>query len=143
MPLGFREAWYWTKLKEFIYGVKDIQDSLGDAVSICTKLFGNEKDKIRNGTRLLAELEKIDTLEKMKYILNATKSLLVGLVDNSLYFRIIDVIADTLPEDLEYLSRAAITTCTYSGTLQINALQGKGLMMQAGDIITKEKYNEG
>ena len=131
-PLYFRDAWYWSKFKAFIYGVEDIQDNLGEGVSISAKLFGSDKDKKRNGTRLLAELEKIDTSEKMKYILNATKSLLIGLIDSSLYFRLIDVIADTLPEDLEYFSSIAITTCTYSGSLQINTLQRKGLLMQAG-----------
>lgn len=47
MPLYFRDAWYWLKFKEFIYGVKDIQDNLGEGVSISAKLFGSDKDKKR------------------------------------------------------------------------------------------------
>ena len=41
-PLYFRDAWYWVKLKGFIYGVKDIQDNLGEGV-LFKLIFCREK----------------------------------------------------------------------------------------------------
>lgn len=132
MPILIREAIYWNKFYMFVKGIKRVEDDLGKSIRLSNKLFDNPKNRKRNGMRLLAYVDKADSEEKINYYINATRSLLMGSIDNGEYFRIIKAIVETLNEDLEYLSKIAINSNVIKGNIQILALEQSGLVLQAG-----------
>ena len=131
-PMYFKEAWYWTKFYMFITGLKNIKDNYPESIRLSTALFSDVNNKKKNGTRLLMELEKIDVIEKMDYFLNATRVLLLGRIDNIMYFRFINIISSTIVEDLEFISENANKDLIYKGNIQVSALEHSGLMVQIG-----------
>ena len=104
---------------------------LGEGVKLSNKLFNTSKNKRQNGMRLLGYIDKADSEQKINYYVNATKSLLLGLIDNTGYFRIMKALMETLNEDLEYLADIAIKEDVYRGNMQLLALERSGLVLQA------------
>lgn len=132
MPTLIREAIYWNKFYMFVKGIRRVEDDLGESVRLSNKLFDNPENKKQNGMRLLGYVDKADSEEKINYYINVTRSLLMGCINNGEYFRIIKSIAETLNEDLEYLSKIATTSNVIKGNIQILALERSGLVLQAG-----------
>ena len=132
MPTLIKEAIYWNKFYMFVIGVKQIEDDLGQSVKLSSKLFDNPKNKKQNGMRLLGYVDRADSEQKINYYINATRSLLMGCINNTDYFRIMKAISETLGEDLEYLAEIAITSKVIKGNMQILALERSGLVLQAG-----------
>lgn len=132
MPTLIREAIYWNKFYMFVTGVREIEEDLGQSVKLSSKLFGDPKNKRQNGMRLLGYVDKADSEQKINYYINATRSLLMGCINNTDYFRIMKAVSETLNEDLEYLREVAITSNIIKGNMQILALNRSGLVLQAG-----------
>ena len=132
MPTLIKEAFYWNKFYMFVTGVRQTENDLGQSVKLSSKLFGNPKDKKQNGMRLLGYVDRADSEQKISYYINATRSLLVGCINNTNYFRIMKAISETLNEDLEYLAEIATTSNIIKGNIQILALERSGLVLQAG-----------
>ena len=132
MPTLIKEAIYWKKFYMFVMGVEQIEDELGQSVKLSSKLFNNPKNKKENGMRLLGYVDKADSEKKVNYYINVTRSLLMGNIDNTNYFRIIKAMSETLNEDLEYLAKIAISTDVIKGNTQLLALERSGLVLQAG-----------
>ena len=116
----------------FVTGINKIQDDLGSSIKLSNKLFGDSKSKEQNGMRLLGYIDKADSKQKVDYYINATRSLLMGNIDNTDYFRIMKVVSETLNEDLEYLAEIAENTSVIRGNIQLLALERSGLVIQAG-----------
>ena len=131
MPLRIKNAWYWHKFYLFVTGVKSAEEELGEGVELSNKLFENSKNKRQNGMRLLDYIDKADSEQKINYYVNATRSLLMGLIKNTDYFRIMKAIMETLNEDLEYLSAIAIKDDFHRGNMQLLALERSGLVIRA------------
>lgn len=132
MPIMIRDAIYWNKFYMFVTGINKIQDDLGSSIKLSNKLFGDSKSKEQNGMRLLGYIDKADSKQKVDYYINATRSLLMGNIDNTDYFRIMKVVSETLNEDLEYLAEIAENTSVIRGNIQLLALERSGLVIQAG-----------
>lgn len=132
MPILIKDAIYWNKFYMFIMGVKKIEDDLGQSVKLSSKLFDNPKNRKQNGMRLLGYVDRADSEQKINYYINATRSLLMGSIDNTNYFRIMKAISETLSEDLEYLVENVTTLKVIKGNMQILALERSGLAIQAG-----------
>lgn len=132
MPILIKDAIYWNKFYMFIMGVKKIEDDLGQSVKLSSKLFDNPKNRKQNGMRLLGYVDRADSEQKINYYINATRSLLMGSIDNTNYFRIMKAISETLSEDLEYLVENVTTSKVIKGNMQILALERSGLAIQAG-----------
>lgn len=132
MPMIIRDGYYWNKFYMFVTGVRKIEEDFCESVKLSDKLFGNQKDKEKNGMRLLGYIDKADSQQKVNYYINATRSLLLGLVDNTSYFRIMKAISETLIEDLEYLAGIIEKTDDIKGNIQLLALERSGLVIQAG-----------
>lgn len=86
-----------------------------------------------------------DTEKKIDYLIDATRSMLLGLIDTDEMFRIFRAIVDSLPEDLDYLSSIVEKRGPFIGDIQILALERSGLMISA-DIdanadIEKQQYH--
>lgn len=131
MPLLIKDAYYWSKFHLFVIGVKNAEKELGQGVKLSNKLFDTPKNKRQNGMRLLGYIDKADSDQKINYYINATKSLLLGLIDNTDYFRIMKALMETLNEDLEYLADIVIKEDVYRGNMQLLALERSGLVLQA------------
>lgn len=132
MPVLIKDAIYWNKFYMFVIGVKKVEDDLGKGIKLDCKLFDNPKNRKQNGMRLLGYVDRADTEQKINYYINATRSLLMGCIDNTNYFRIMKAISETLSEDLEYLVENATTSKVLKGNMQILALERSGLVLQAG-----------
>lgn len=131
-PTLIRDTLYWYKFKLFSEGIKKAEDDLEKSVKLSNKLFGNAKDKQQNGMRLLEYIDRADSEQKIDYYVNATRSLLMALINNEEYFRIMKAISETLNEDLEYLSKIEINSNPIKGNIQLLALERSGLVLQAG-----------
>lgn len=120
------------KLEKFLLGVKSIEGN-PQAVKMSVKLLSG-KDREENGFRIISLLEKIETLGKIDYINNATRSLLMRLIDNADYFRICKAIVETLDEDLCYLSNHVVEFYgrPIPGNMNMLALARSGLAISAG-----------
>ena len=98
-PFFIRERMFWDKMSVFLDGVYlDEKD--------CAKLRAKltEKGKSRdNALRLIAYIDRSETEKKIKYLINATRCLLVDFIDRPMYFRICHAITHTLDEDLIFL----------------------------------------
>lgn len=129
MPFSIREQIFWNKFYNFLQGV---YLSPEDAIKLSNRLFGNEIEKRRNGMRLFEYIGKIDTEECLQFMINATRSLLLDLINVADYFRIVKAITETLYEDLKYLSEHIIEEKRFTGNTQILALTRSGLMIEAG-----------
>lgn len=131
-PVIIRDSIYWNKFWMFITGVKIIEEELGESIRLSHKLFDTLENRKKNGMRLLGYIEKADSQDKITYYVNATRSLLIGNIDTTDYFRIFKAVTETLSEDLEYLVRIAVNSIAIKGNTQILALERSGLMIQAG-----------
>lgn len=129
MPFSFREQLFLNRFYDFLNGVYLSQE---DCIKLSAKLFGNKSDKRRNGMRLFEYIGKIDTEDCLQFMINATRSLLLNLIDVSDYFRIVKAITETLYEDLNFLSENIVKDIYFKGNTQILALARSGLMIEAG-----------
>ena len=98
-PFFIREQIFWTKFEAFLDGVYLDEN---DRDKLRTKLVedGNAKD---NAFRLLDSIDRAETKQKINYLINATRCLLVNFINRSEYFRICHAITHTLDEDLVFL----------------------------------------
>ena len=131
MPFLIRDAYYWSKFNLFVTGIKNAEIELGKGIKLSNKLFDTPKNKRENGMRLLGYIDKADSEQKINYYINATRSLLLGLINNTDYFRIMKALMETLNEDLEYLAHIATKEDVHRGNMQLLALERSGLVLQA------------
>lgn len=125
-------------------GVKRVED-LGNSCKIADKLFSDPKRKNDNAMRIYKMVTSSDTEKKIDYLIDATRSMLLGLIDTDEMFRIFRAIVDSLPEDLDYLSSIVEKSGPFIGDIQILALERSGLMISAGidanADIEKQQYH--
>lgn len=144
MPIKIKDAIFWNKFYLFLSGVNEIQNNNSKAIRLSDKLFGNENKKQENGMRLLSYIDKAESEEKVQYMINATRSLLLNLICLEDYFRIIRAIVETLNEDIVYFSKIAESTDIIKGNINILALSRSGLVIQAGidgnESVEKQDY---
>lgn len=127
MPIIIRDAIYWSKF----YMINKIQEDLGGSIKLSNILFDNSKNREQNGMRLLGYIDKADSKQKVNYYINSTKSLLMGNISNTDYFRIMKAVSETLNEDLEYLAEIVENKNVIKGNIQLLALERSGLVIQA------------
>lgn len=128
-PISIRDALFFKRLEHFLKGVYLSKE---DSISLSDKLFNDEKKRDLNASRVVETIARIDSEEKMKFIINATRCLLCGCMDNTLYFRIIHAIGDTLYEDLLYLSEHVQEGVIDIGNQNVLGLEKSGLMISDG-----------
>lgn len=129
-PLQIRENIYLNKFIKFVQGVEDIQENLQESVKLSEKLFSDEENGNDNAIRILNCIEKIDSEKKVDYMISATRSFLLNMIDVEEYFRILKVITETLYEDLLFLKENIIKTDKLKGNRNVLALSNAGLAIQ-------------
>ena len=125
-PFFIHEQLFWTKLEAFLNGVYLNQD---DCVKLCTKLTEDGK-KQDNALRLVESIDRAETQQKISYLINATRCLLMDFIDRPTYFRICHMVTHTLEEDLTFLSNH-INEKDLPYSTYIQGLLTSGLMYQS------------
>lgn len=128
--ISFRDAFFWEKFKRLLKG-GDLNEE--DRAKFYGKLEDENKEKKReNARRIIQIIDSAETEKKMDFIVNATFSFVYSYIDKTTYFRICNVINDTLQEDLEFLQR----NYTEEGGLrygdEVQGLIRQGLMEKMG-----------
>lgn len=121
----------YLQIKKYLDGVKKVEE-LKDSCKLGDKLFSDPKKKNENALRIYKMVTSTDTEKKIDYLIDATRSMLLGLIDTDVMFRIFRAIVDSLPEDLDYLSSIVEKSGPFTGNIQILALERSGLMISAG-----------
>ncbi len=134
----------YLQIKKYLDGVKRVEE-LGNSCKLADKLFSDPKRKKDNAMRIYKMVTSTDTEKKIDYLIDATRSMLLGLIDTDEMFRIFRAIVDSLPEDLDYLSSIVEKSGPFIGDIQILALERSGLMISAGidanADIEKQQYH--
>ena len=134
----------YLQIQKYLDGVKRVEE-LGNACKLADKLFSDPKKKYDNAMRIYKMVTSTDTEKKIDYLIDATRSMLLGLIDTDEMFRIFRAIVDSLPEDLDYLSSIVEKKGPFIGDMQILALERSGLMIAAGidanADIEKQQYH--
>ena len=98
-PFFLREQMFWSKLDAFLNGVYLDEE---DCAKLRAKLVGDGK-KGDTPRRLIECIDKVESEQKIQYLINATRCLLVNFIDRPEFFRICHAITHTLEEDLSFL----------------------------------------
>ena len=122
-PYFIREKLFLVKLERFLNGIYQ-QES--DIEKLKYQLALKE-DKQENAKRILYCIDKVETDKKVDYLINVTRTLINDIIDLSTYFRICNVVVNTLDEDLKFLAEhIKETDINYS--LEVNGLLRSGLI---------------
>lgn len=125
-PFFIRDQLFWTKIEMFLNGVYLKED---DCATLRAKLTENG-EKQENALRLVECIDRAETQTKIRYLINATRCLLVNFIDHPTYFRICHAVTQSLQEDLEFLSEQIYEEdIPYSANVQ--GLLTAGLMYQS------------
>ena len=122
----------YMQLKHYIDGVKNAEEHLADGCKLADKLFSDSTKRNENAMRVYKIVTSADTEKKIDFLVEATRSMLLGLIDPEMMFRIFRAIVETLPEDLEYLSSIVEKEGPFKGDIRVHALVRSGLMISAG-----------
>lgn len=98
-PFLIREQLFWSKMEAFLNGVYLSED---DCAKLRAKLT-KDGEKEDNAFRLVESIDRAETQQKIRYLINATRCLLTDFIDRPTYFRICHAITHTLEEDLGFL----------------------------------------
>lgn len=128
----FFQRWPYQKVILYIQGVKKAEDDLGSSCRLSNKLFSDPEKSVDNALRIIKYVSEYDSDKKLKWFINATRALLMDLIDDLMLFRIFRAIDVTLAEDLEYLSSIIEKAETIVGNVQVQALSQSNLTILAG-----------
>ena len=136
-PFFIREQMFWVKLEAFLNGVF-LNDE--DRAKLRAKLT-EAGTNCSNPYRLVECIDRAETKQKIRYLINATRCLLTDFIDLTTYFRICHAITNTLEEDLRFL-RDHITESDLSYDQFTQGLLTAGLMYQSViDSNGEQKYS--
>ena len=120
----FRERLFWSKLEQYLNGVFVTED---DRANLRAKLVENGSSA-ENSKRLLECIDRAETNQKIHYLINATRCLLVNFIDRTTFFRICRAITNTIDEDLLFMRNHLTTAENMEYNDSIQGLLVSGLV---------------
>lgn len=124
-------------MEKFLNGVCLSKD---DCDKLQVKLAEDGKQK-ENAFRLVSIIDRVETQQKITYLINVTRCLLENLIDRATYFSICHTITNTLEEDLAFLGEH-IFEADLPYDISIQGLLTSGLMYQSViDANGDQKYS--
>ena len=136
-PFFIREQIFWMKMERFLNGVYLTED---DRAKMRAKLT-EDGAKQDNTFRLVECIDRIETQQKVQYLINATRCFLTDFIDRDTYFRICHAVTHTLEEDLLFLAEH-ISESDLPYNLYTQGLLTSGLMYQSViDANSDQKYS--
>lgn len=143
LPAQISTSVTFIKLEKFLRGMYPKDLSLEERTRISATLFGEDiRERRENAIRLFTLVDKIDSIIKIEYLIQAGEALLANMITREDYYRIGMAIQGTLLEDLFYLKKHATTPNTLSGCTAVHALVRVGAMISAGVNGEKEAENQ-
>ena len=128
-PFFITNSVFMMKFEKMLNG---IYYDASDKIEVSCKLFGEDKkERLDNAIRVISLIDKIDTLTKIEYFLNANRSFGNECISREELFRIANALANTLSEDLEYLKTHAIDD-ELNGNANVHSLANIGAVILAG-----------
>lgn len=128
-PFFISNSLYMMKFEKLLNGI--YFDS-ADKIKISYRLFGEDtNERVDNAIRALTLIDKIDSLTKIEYLLNANRSFCNECISREQLFRIANFLAKTLSEDIEYLKKHA-TDDELSGSANVHSLANVGAVILGG-----------
>lgn len=137
-PFYIREQLFWSKLETFLNGIY-LEES--DLATLRAKLAENGNSN-ENALRLVASIDRAETMQKIQYLVNATRCFLTNFIDRPTYFRICHAVTYTLEEDLSFLKEHIDEEDLVYG-IYVQGLLTSGLMYQSvidGDDESKYSF---
>lgn len=134
-PFFLQNQLFWVKFEAFLNGSFIDEESRAKMAAV----FAGKGDREDNAVRLLATIDKVDSMSKIKFLNNATRCLLAGFIDLTQYFRICRAISDTLLEDLLFL-RDHIKEESIFYNEEVQGLISSGLMYMS-DLEEETAYS--
>lgn len=98
--LSLRDIIFWGKYQRFLEGVYPAED---EGRKFAAKLASDGKRQ-ENALRLISCIDRADTIQKIDYLINASRTLSAGFIDLPTYFRICHAIESCIAADLVFLS---------------------------------------
>ena len=137
IPYSFTNLRFWDKFESFLCGVY-LSDT--DKSIFCAKITQNGTNN-ENSYRIVECINRAETKQKIQYLINASRCLLTDFINLGDYFRICNVITQTVEEDLIFLKENLFeTNLPYS--LEVQGLLNVGLMHQSVfDANGDQKYD--
>lgn len=133
-PFLYHEWKFWDNVDKFLNSgilTEDDKNKLIDKLS-------NEGDKAEIGRNIVVLIGKANTDKKMACILNATKALADSRIELNVYFRICNIVLNTLEEDLQFLKNH-INEKTIDYSISVGGLMTVGLVCHRGIIQDNDK----
>lgn len=135
MVITLREKLLLSKFRLFIDGVFINSE---DRIKI-SQLFDSPKEKLEYIQILIKTLDDVETEAKVKYLINLTRALLVGIIeDKNDYYRMFNCVRTVLEQDLNFLSNN-IESHELTNSVHVDFLFQAGLMYKSYDAGTMAK----
>lgn len=98
-PFFIREQLFWSKFRRFL---DNVDSNLEDGIKF-SQAISKDGKKEDNAKRIIQVIDSVESDKKVDYIINLSRSLRMGLIEISVYFRLMQAIRNLLIEDLNYL----------------------------------------
>lgn len=134
-PFFIREALFWEKFTKYLNGVFLEKDDIRKLSAI----FADNKEKDDYARRIIKVIDDLDSISKVKYVINLTRALLMEHIEKTEYYRLCNALRNTFEEDIQYLNQN-IGEKNLKDDIHIRFLQQNGLAEQI--VITSEGNNE-
>jgi len=126
VPFFYNEQRFWDNMSCFLDGVFFNEDN---HAKLCAKL-AEDGGSAENPHRLIECINRAETKQKIRYLINATRCLLSDFIERPDFFRICHVITQTIDEDLVFLrNHISEENLPYSASVQ--GLLNVGIMYQS------------
>lgn len=134
-PFFIREALFWEKFTQYLNGVFSEKDNIRKL----SEVFAENEEKSEYARRIIKVIDDLDSIAKVKYVINLTRALLMEHIEKPEYYRLCNVLRNTFEEDLQYLNQN-IKKENLKDDIHIRFLQQNGLAEQT--VITNKGNNE-
>lgn len=121
-----REQLFWNKFSKFLEGIYHSEDDINNLRAKFSK-YGTKEE---NAERLINYIDRAENQNKVQYLINATRCLLMDFISMPEYFRICNAVTYTLYEDLQFL-KTHIQCSELEYNEYVQGLLASGLMYQS------------
>lgn len=124
---GIRDRIFWKKF----YKLLDEESLTQKQREKFLKKLANEKNKDDNAMRIIQIIDRIQSMKKVDYILNLCRNFAIDKIDIETYFRLCNMITETLEEDLLFLKKHINDKAEFLYCNSVQGLVNNGLMSQS------------
>lgn len=98
-PVFIRDTLFWENFSLFLDGVYIESEDIRKLSARLAEQGGSSE----NAKRIIRIVDDLDSKLKVEFVINLTRSFMLGLIEKRDYFRILKIIQNTIEEDLIFL----------------------------------------